>query len=333
MAGKPAFAAAPVGKRARRRVWPLAAALSALGVCAPDLRAQAPAASPFRSETALVVLQVSVVDERRRFVADLQQQDFAVFEEGAPQDVALFASAAAPLDLMLLLDASGSMQEHMPVVRNAAVNFVRSLRPGDRASVVKFNDVVRVAEPLTGDAAALEAAIRGIVPRGNTALYDALYISLRELARARAGEEQLRRQAIVVLSDGDDTSSRMAYDTVLDEARSGAVTMFTIKPTLTLSGLASVRLTGASVELRQLAEETGGRAFTPARIQDLEGVYDDIAEELGQQYWLAYAPAPSAPGFRRISVKVVPRPTLRARTRSGYYASCRNGIEKRFACR
>jgi VWFA-related protein len=314
-------------------VWPLAAALCALGVCAPGVGAQAPPPA-FRSAAELVVLQVSVTDERRRFVADLQRDDFAILEEGAAQDMTLFASADAPLDLMLLLDGSASMYQHLRVVREAAANFIRTLRPGDRASVVVFSDRVRVVQSLTGEAAALEGAIRGLAPAGNTALYDALYISLRELARVRRGDDQQRRQAIVVLSDGDDTSSRIAFDDVLGEARRGAVTVFSITPMARVpSRWDVVRRPTAAIDLRQLAEETGGRAFAPLRLEDLAGVYGEIADELGQQYWLAYAPRAAAAGFRRIAVRVVTHPALRARTRSGYYAACRNRIETAAACR
>jgi Ca-activated chloride channel homolog len=287
-------------------------------------RAQQP--RPFRSGTELVVLQVSVVDTQRRFVSDLRQEDFAVFEEGVAQPVALFASAAAPLDLMLLLDTSSSMQERMAAAQAAAINVVRTLKAEDRASVVLFSDGVRVARQLTGDTDALEAAIRGASPAGGTALHEALYVALRELARTRRGEgEPLRRQALVVLSDGDDTSSRLEFADVLSEARRSAVTIFTIVPSAPIGeellNMPLRRRPLAPYDMRQLADETGGRAFAPAHIEELAGVYREIAEELGRQYWLAFERISAIDGFRRVSVRMVTQPTLRARTRAGYYTS------------
>jgi VWFA-related protein len=281
-----------------------------------------PAPHPLRAGTELVALQVSVVDGHRRFVSGLQAEDFSVYEEGAPQPITLFSSATAPIDLMLLLDTSSSMAERMPVAREAAINFVRSLRSGDRASVVLFSSSVRIAEPLTADKAALEAAILRASAGGGTALHEALYVSLRELARLRSGSEALRRQALIVLTDGDDTSSALPFAEVLAEARRNVVTVFTIIPSLAPNAAFIPLPQHSSVvfDLRALAENTGGRAFAPLRLEDLSGVYSEIADELGHQYWLAYVPAASSDGFRRISVRVASRPDVRARTRSGYYA-------------
>jgi Ca-activated chloride channel family protein len=285
----------------------------------------------FRSGTELVPLQVTVLDAQRRYVADLHADDFTVFEEGVRQPVTLFATATAPLDLMLLLDTSGSMVDRMPVARDAAINFVRTLRPQDRAAVIAFNNNVRIAQPLTSDVRALEEAIRGTVPIGGTAYYEAVYIALRELATARRGQDRLRRQALVVLSDADDTGSRVGFEDVLAEARRNTVTVFTIFPPNHLSAWfdASEGQRPAPFELRALADETGGRAFAPVRIDDLSRTYGDIADELSQQYWLAYTPAPTNGGFRRVTVQVATKPGLRARTRSGYYPVTRRPASER----
>jgi VWFA-related protein len=298
----------------------VAVAVSALAWMVPAAPAQA-----FRSATELVVLQVAVVDQQRRPVSGLRQEDFAVFEENVAQAVSLFASATAPLDLMLLIDTSSSMYERMMATQEAAINFVRTLKTGDHAAVVLFNDGVRIAQPLTGDTDALETAIEAASPAGGTALYEALYVALRELARTRRGaDDPMRRQALVLLTDGDDTSSRLVFDDVLDEARRGAVTIFAIMPSApgwdAFFDMPS-RRRGAPYNMRQLAEETGGRSFAPARMEDLAGVYGEIAEELSRQYWLAYVPKPSSGGFRHVSVRIVTQPALRTRTRNGYYAN------------
>jgi VWFA-related protein len=306
-------------------------AMAAALVAAAVATAGAQGPQVYRSATELVVLQVSVVDQQRRYVPDLRAEDFAVFEEGQRQALTLFASASAPLDLTLLLDTSASMRERMHAEQQAAVEFVRTLRPEDRASIVLVSDTARIAREPTGDLDALEAAIRGASPGGGTALYQGIYIALRELARLRRAEP-MRRQALVVLTDGDDTASRLSFADALDEGRRGAVTIFSIVPWLPSDLVFEPRRPAAPYDLRQLADETGGRAFAPSHIDDLAGVYREIAEELRHQYWLAYVPAGTSAGFRKVAVRIPSRPELRARTRSGYEASCRNRIAASSRC-
>jgi Ca-activated chloride channel family protein len=304
----------------------VAVAMTTLAAAGPTAQSRT-GPGTFRSGTELVALPVTVVDPRGRYVSNLLQADFAVYEEGAEQSVALFAATHVPIDLMLLLDTSGSMQVRMDAAQSAAVEFVRALKPDDRAAVVLFGNGVRIAESLTGDRARLEQAISDAQASGGTALYEALYISLRELRRLHI-ESEPRRQVLVLLSDGDDTTSRsVELKDVLDEARRSPVTVFAIVPAESAVPGALLqsasRRRSAEYGLRLLAEETGGRSFVTARERDLSTAYRQIAEELGQQYWLAYAPAPGRPGFRRVSVRIATQPALRARTRSGYYADQR----------
>jgi VWFA-related protein len=275
----------------------------------------------FRARTDLVALQVTVIDEQHRYVSGLQAEDFGVLEEGVPQTVSLFAAGTAPLDLILVLDTSASMFARLPSVRQAAINFVRALKHGDRAAIILFNHRVAMAQPLTGDIGTLERVIAGATAGGGTALNDALYISLKQLARARPGDQQTRRQAIVVLTDGDDNDSHIPFSDVFNDIRGTTVTIYSIVPPLSDLPRDDGERPRAPFEMRSLAEETGGRAFTPQRLHELSGVYAEIAEELGQQYWLAYAPKVTSEGFRRVSVQIVSQPTWRARTRSGYHAS------------
>jgi Ca-activated chloride channel family protein len=279
----------------------------------------------FQAGTDLVVLQVAVVDARQHFIAGLSREDFAVYEDGVRQDVRLFASSRAPLDVMLLMDTSGSMFGRMTFTQRAAINLLRTLGAGDRASILAFSDRVEIAHGFTDDRDSLEAAVRRTAPGGATALYEALYVALRSLATSGAAAAEPRRRAIVLFTDGDDNRSHVPFDLVLEEAQRSGVTIFTVVPSL-YSGPPPRdrdRRIGRTVfDMRQLAEETGGRAFQPAALEDLDGVYADIAGELGQQYWLAYErPAVTGEGFRRVSVRLEGRPDLRARTRSGYYAS------------
>jgi VWFA-related protein len=309
--------------------------LAALSVSQAALQAQSVSPGPkvgprgggtFRAGTELVALPVAVVDGRGRFVSDLLAEDFAVYEEGVQQTVALFATAAAPLDVMFLLDTSGSMVDRMDEAQKAAVSFIRTLRDGDRAAILVFNDGVSIAQAFTEDRTLLEQAVHDAWPSGGTALHEALYVALREIARLRRNVTELRRQALVVLSDGDDNKSKhISLDTVLEEARRSAVTIYTILPApavaLPSTTDLSWRLRGAEYGMRAVATESGGRFFAPAHDDDLSATYREIADELSQQYWLAYVPEVRVPGFRRVSVRVVTHTGLRARTRSGYFAT------------
>jgi Ca-activated chloride channel family protein len=321
----------PDGQRSRRRAR-FASGLVALGAWAAVVQAQEPVPNAvlgsgpqatFRAETDLVVLQVSVVDPERRFVSDLVAADFGVYEEGERQQVATFVSITAPLDLMVLLDTSSSMGPNLRLVQRAAMTLIRALKRQDRAAVVLFNDNVQLKEGLTSDTRRLESAIRNSSARGTTALYEALYLAQHELARARPAGDELRRQAVVVLTDGDDTRSRLSYADVLEQARRSPVTIFTITPSLGVETARQIEYgRGIRFGMRELAETTGGRAFAPAGFADVEPIYAEIAAELSQQYWLGYVPTSAGEaGFRRVSVRVETRAGLRARTRSGYYVS------------
>ena len=282
---------------------------------------QAPAQPVFRAETNLVALQVTVVDAQQRYVPDLRADDFRVLEEGDPQTIRLFAAAAAvPLDLMLLVDTSASMVGLLSMVRHAALNFVRLLGPDDRAAIVLIKDRAKFAQPLTNDVARLERALSDLPISGGTALYDSLYIALRELSLARRNTDSMRRTALVVLTDGWDTSSRVSFDDVFAEARGSAVAIYSIVPVETAVPYDRPQPTINVFEMRRLAEQSGGRAFRPERLADLSGAYDEILAELRHQYWLAYASPAASRGFRRVSVQIVTNPTMRARTRAGYYA-------------
>ena len=182
----------------------------------------------FRTITNLVPLNVTVVDAGRQFVKGLTAADFAVFEDGVRQEVQFFEPTDAPLDLMILLDASSSMSDKMDVVHEAAVGFLKTLRPGDRGAVAAFADGLNIIEPLTSDVQALERAVRLTSARGATALYNALYIALKQFSRVAEQQGDVRRQAITVLSDGDDTSSLVTFDDLLALARQTGVSIYPI---------------------------------------------------------------------------------------------------------
>lgn len=269
----------------------------------------------------LVSLNVTVTDPERRFVIDLDQPNFEVYEDGAKQDISFFTKTQLPIALAILLDSSASMEEKLKTAQEAAIGFARRLRTQDVAEVIDFDSKVEITQAFTNDAKALEDAIRKTTAGGSTSLYNALYISIKELRKGQArSTEEIRRQAIVVLSDGEDTSSLLSFDEVLDLAKRSEVAIYAI-------GLRSPReeqskgFHEADFVLRTLSQETGGRAFFPDQVAQLPGIYDQISEELASQYTIGYTSNnPRRDGrWRRVVVRV-DRAGVTARTKQGYYA-------------
>ena len=280
----------------------------------------------FRSGASLVALNVSVLDgSGRRFVTDLSRSDFAVFEDGVQQQVSFFESSLVPVDLILMLDTSSSMSDKVATVHEAAINFLRTLRPGDRGAVVSFADHVQILEKLSGDHARLEAAVNQTGARGGTALNDALYVALKEFGGTTREDAPLRRRAIAMLTDGEDTSSVVSFEDVVALARKAGINIYTIalqSPSAVSSGSTRRFLSPSQFSLKSLAQETGADAYFPAVITELQGVYGSIAQELSSQYSIGYTPSNSrADGrFRRIVVRVVSHPEMRPKARAGYTA-------------
>ena len=274
----------------------------------------------FRTGVEVVSLNVTVLDREQRYVTDLEPAEFRVLEDGVRQEVSFFSRRQQPIALSLLLDSSASMDQHLPMLQAAATNFVRRLKPSDLAQVIDFDSRVEIRQPFTGNAADLEQGIQQLVAGGSTSLYNAVYIALRELQKIRAvADADVRRQALVVFSDGEDTSSLLPFEELMDTAKRSETAIYTIA----LRG-ADTQTKGfreAEFAMRQLAQGTGGRAFFPLRIEDLAGVYGQIADELASQYTLGYAPlnARRDGAWRRIAV-LVERPNLTTRAKQGYYA-------------
>jgi len=273
----------------------------------------------FKGGVDLVSLNVTVM-EGTHYVPDLEEQDFEIYEDGVRQQVTFFSKVPQPIALAVLLDTSASMETKLETAQEAATGFARRMRPGDVMEVVDFDGQVNVLQEFTGDVAALERAIRQPMANGSTSLYNAIYISLKSLKKARArSSEDIRREAIVVLSDGDDTSSLVAYDEVLDLAKRSETAIYAIG----LRGNDQTRREFKEAEfvLRQLATETGGRVFYPNAVTELPKIYDQIAQEIASQYSIGYTSknAKRNGAWRRVSVRMT-RPGLVARTRQGYFA-------------
>ena len=281
---------------------------------------QAPPVFPAAIE--VINLNVSVMDGRNRYIPDLAEGDFAVLEDGVQQQVSVFTKRRLDLSLVIMIDTSASMEQKLAVARAAALRLVQALGPRDEAEVIQFNERTSVLQGFTSDAEALERAIDETRASGATALYTGLYVALKDLAKQRKPGE-LRRYAIALLSDGQDTASRVTDEQVLELARRNEIVIYSIRPR---SGDVSVReakeLGEADYFLSVLGRDTGGQAFFPGSLGELSGVYDRIAEELRSEYSLGYVSSNATRDgrWRRIGILTPGRGGLQVRHRPGYFA-------------
>ena len=319
-----ALAVAALGSHTDAQQQPSAPAVPAAPApaeAAPAAQAPASRQQPaFRAGVDIVSLNVTAMSGTNQYVTDLQETDFSVFEDGVKQDISFFTRRQQPIALSLLLDSSASMEQHLPTLQTAASNFVRRLRPNDIAQVIDFDSRVEVRQAFTGNQLELEGAIGATIAGGSTSLHNAIYIALKELRKIRAvSEEDVRRQALVVFSDGEDTSSLVSFEEVLDLAKRSETAIYAIA--LRGIDLQTKGFREAEFVMRTLAQETGGRAFFPARIEDLNGVYTQIADELASQYTIGYTSKNSRRdgAWRRVVVQVA-RPNVAPRAKKGYYA-------------
>lgn len=287
-----------------------------------DQAAPRQAPPSFRVGIDVVSLNVTVTDGTARYLTDLQQENFSVFEDGVKQDVTLFSRTNLPIALAVLLDTSASMETKLPVAQEAAVGFAKRLRKQDLAEVVSFDSRVIVLQAFTNSAGELEQAIRKTSPGGSTSLNNAVYIALKDLKKvvARSADE-VRRQAVVVLSDGEDTSSLLPFEEVLDLAKRSETAIYTIGLKVDEGASNARGFKEAEFVMRQFAQETGGRAFFPTQISQLTGIYEQISDELSSQYTVGYTSRnPRRDGaWRRVVVRI-DRPNAVARTKLGYFA-------------
>jgi VWFA-related protein len=289
---------------------------------APVFAQGRPQAPIFGTGIEIINLSLSVTDGSNNFVTDLQQRDFAVFEDGIRQELSLFTHENLPISLVLMIDTSASMEEKLRTAQDAAIRFTKTLRPQDLAQVVQFNERATVLQGFTNDVPALEAAIRRTEAAGPTALHNALYVALKDLTRDKKAAE-LRRRAIILLSDGEDTASLVTDDQVLELAKKSEINIYAIslRPARAQDRLRQA-FSQAEYLINALTRETGGRAYFPASIGELDSVYDRIAEELRTLYSVGYVSANLRRDgkWRRIVVRVPDREGLQIRHKLGYYA-------------
>ena len=271
----------------------------------------------------LVSLNVTVTDSPAHYVTDLTADDFNVFEDGVKQDVTFFNRTNLPIALALLMDTSASMDSKLPTAQEAAIGFGKRLRTQDLAEVIDFDSRVVVLQNFTNNASELESAIRKTSAGGSTSLYNAVYIALKDLKKVVAkNSDEIRRQAIIVLSDGEDTSSLLPFEEVLDLAKRSETAIYSIGLRANEgSAIVSKGFKEAEFVLRQFSQETGGRSFFPNQVTDLNNVYGQISDELSSQYTVGYTSHnPKRDGaWRRVIVRVT-KPNMTARTKVGYFA-------------
>jgi Ca-activated chloride channel family protein len=277
-------------------------------------------AQVYRSGIDTVMLSVSVADAKGRPASSLGREEFQVLEDGILQDISVFAREPQPIALSLLLDSSTSMEDRLNIAQEGAIGFARRLGPRDVAQVIDFNNDTRIRQTFTNDVPALETAIRRIRAGGSTALYTALYIAVSELTRV--GEElsdTIRRQAIVVLSDGEDTTSLKTYDDVADLSKRSDVAIYAIGLRERASDEPR-KFSQADFALRTLSQITGGRVFFVEDVRQLPAIYTQIADELATQFVIGYTSKNTKRdgAWRQVSVRVS-RPETVARTRAGYF--------------
>ncbi len=255
-----------------------------------------------------VVLWVSARDKQGNFVTDLERDEFTVLDDDAEQQILDFYREDRPITMGILLDSSGSMHEKLKQVHQAASSFVDTLRPEDRAMLIDFDDKVFLVEDLTSDHDTLKRAITSTEAIGGTAIYDVLHATYRKIGTLDG------RKAIVLLSDGEDTASQFSFKRVLEEAKSNSALIYAI-------GLGGGGSGPRRSVLKDFSEFTGGRAFFVKKADELAEVYEQIAEELRAQFYIAYSTNNEKWDGRWIKIKVESsRPKLELRARRGYFA-------------
>jgi VWFA-related protein len=265
----------------------------------------------------LVVLHVSVTDERGQFVPGLKGENFRVFEDDAEQKVAVLRQEDVPVSVGLLIDNSGSMIDKREQVNAAALTFVKTSNPDDEAFVAHFNDKYYFDHDFTNDLSELKRALEHVDSSGSTALYDAASLSLDHLKRG-----YLDKKVLLIVSDGEDNSSHHNLDATLQQAQRSSALIYAV-------GLLREEAPESAERDRQallaLTRATGGAALFPDNLQDVESICTQIARDIRHQYTLAYYPTNTHKdgSFRLLRVQIVPplgSGNISARTRTGYYA-------------
>jgi len=274
-----------------------------------------PQAQPvFRSGVDLATFAATITDKKGNIVTDLTKDDFEVIEDGKPQAIQYFANGdgdtSPAMHLGLMVDASGSMQADMKLAQGAAIKFLNMLPAAEDITLVDFDTQVRITRYPQRDFARLVERIRQRKADGWTALYDALGTYLD------GADSQEGRKVMVMYTDGADSRSAMSLSETMTLLKAAQVTVYAIG---LVENTGSAR-TQLQMTLRQIAEATGGQAFFPTAMKDVESAYDKVLAEIKGQYHLGYLSTNTAKdgAWRKVEIRVK-RPDLRIRSRKGYF--------------
>jgi len=296
--------------RLRLHLAAFSALLAIIAVAQPALHGQ----PTFRSTVRTVPIYATVIDSGGRLVPDLTQDDFTVFDNGKPAEIALFSSDPQPFTAVVMLDTSASMTANLKLLNRAAEQFLLRLLPVDRAQVGAFNDKIQLSGTFTNDRDALIRALNDLYFGNPTRLNDAIATSLDALKSVDG------RRVILVFTDGEDTSSRERFGTVLDRARDEEVMVYSIGlESEYFNGLRPVR-TRPSRDLRKISEETGGGYFELEQTDELGPAFGRVAQELRSQYLIGFTPSALDGKVHKLEVRTR-KPGMTVRARKSFLAS------------
>jgi VWFA-related protein len=277
-----------------------------------------------KSQVSLVVLHVSVLNDRSVFVPGLMEDNFRVLEDKVEQKLSVFKQEDVPVSFGLVVDNSGSMRDKRPQVNAAALTFVKTSNQQDEGFVVNFNDdyYLDTEHDFTSDLAEMRTALERIDARGSTALYDAVIGSLDHLKKGTRD-----KKVLLVVTDGEDNASRHSLENAVEQAQRADAVIYTVGVFSDDDIKHNHRaMKKARTALSELSNATGGLAFFPETADDTESICTQIAHDIRNQYTMAYYPTNTAHDgtFRAVAVQVTPprgAGKLTVRTRTGYYAS------------
>jgi len=292
----------------------------------PESKEQEPQDDPggsIKLGTALVVLDVTVVDQSNNPVMDMAQSNFQIFEDKVPQEIKFFNREQVPVSLVFTIDTSGSMRSKLDTVIKASSNLVKESKAGDEMAIIEFKEQPELLEEFTGDTQDVIDTLQSLVASRQTAMLDALYIG----AEYANKEAKNRRKAVILVTDGLDKDSYYKFNEVVEHLREADVQVYLIGFTNDLDKDSSLfsksPKTKAEALLTKLAEETGGKAFFPKELSETHTIAQQISTDLRTQYSIGYYPTNSKKDgtFRSVKVQVsAGNRRIVARTRNGYTA-------------
>jgi Ca-activated chloride channel family protein len=320
----------------------------------PDSKPQAPASAPpaapsqepaqqgnqtIRVPVNLVDVLFTVLNRRNKLVPELEKTDFKIWDDKAPQEIRYFSKQTdLPLRIGMLLDTSNSIRDRIKFEQDASVNFLYSVlrRNKDEAFVMTFDDEPQIVQGFTGDTGALRDQITRTRAGGGTAIYDAIYEAcVKELShppRPPGDQPDVVRRVMILISDGEDNLSSHTRADAIEMAQRTSVVIYTISTSTQWVSLSQTdpnkmgdrkyHLTDGDKILQELAEETGGRAFFPYHVDDLDQSFQDIGDELRNQYSIAYLPTNYVLDgrYHKIRIEVPDHKGYQVRARRGYFA-------------